>query len=173
MSDLFTQTDASFSPCGKYRYLLSRAWDPTLRKPWLGWIMLNPSTADAEMDDPTIRRCTGFAASRGFGGICVANLFMYRATVPSELAQVHDPEGPSADKMIRSVFEVCPAVVAAWGVHGTLNDRGRKVLEFIRREGWMSKLVCLGLTIDGHPKHPLYIPACRPLIPFEEARADK
>jgi hypothetical protein len=170
MPDLFDtepamQRDACISACGRYRWSLSRAWDADLLKPWVGFVMLNPSTADASIDDPTIRRCIGFARAWGFAGLAVRNLFALRATYPMELMEADDPIGPENDRVILSLVGVCPVIVAAWGVHGALKDRGNRVRQMLSDRG--QALKCLGTTKEGHPKHPLYLPADTALIDFE------
>jgi hypothetical protein len=126
--------------------------------------MLNPSTADAEQDDPTIRRCIGFAKAWGFGGIAVRNIFALRATDPRELYKSDDPVGPGNDEAICDLAGLCPLIVAAWGVHGGLRNRGRQVCELLAGAG--AEVVCLGVTKDGHPKHPLYVAADAERMPF-------
>src|SRR5262245_19133112 len=103
MGDLFQTKEALISPCGLYRYWLTRTWDNSLRR--VCWVMLNPSTADAEQDDPTIRRCVGFARSWGAGGIIVVNLFAFRASDPKALLRAADPVGPDNDgHILKSVL---------------------------------------------------------------------
>src|ERR1700733_5671680 len=101
MADLFTQSTAVISDCTKYRYRLGRIWDHT--SPTLAWVMLNPSIADASVDDPTIKRCISLANARGFGSIEVVNLFAWRATNPNDLHDIPDPVGIENDMHIRSV----------------------------------------------------------------------
>lgn len=120
------------------------------------FVMLNPSTADAEVLDPTVRRCVGFAVSWGFGSIDVANLFAYRSTNPAQLRRVVDPVGPENDFHIRELASSADLVVAAWGNHGGLQERGRTVLNTLSLVRTVSTL---GLTKLGHPSHPLYLPA--------------
>lgn len=166
MSDLFgtEQSAAVISECGLYRYRLTRTWDYSLRRAC--FLMLNPSTADASVDDPTIKRCKSFAAAWGAGGIEVVNLFAWRATDPDVLPTVADPVGPDNDRYIRAALEQCRPIVAAWGAGATkLKRREAAVLEIIRRVG--VDVMCLGTTKGGHPLHPLYIPASRQLRPFE------
>lgn len=140
---------AVISPCGQYRYRLDRRWGDG---PTLGFIMLNPSTADAEIDDATIRRCMGFARREGCGGIQVVNLFAYRATDPAHLLTVADPIGPENDLYVRSLKG---PVVAAWGAHP------------MARKGFFGRhLLCLGKTKDGYPRHPLYVHRDAPLIDY-------
>lgn len=140
---------AIISDDGLYRYELRRVWDDgTL----VNFVMLNPSTADADRDDPTIRRCIGFAARWGYSGIVVTNLYAYRATRPRDLWLAADPVGPSNDSHLAAAVEGA-SVVAAWGVNAR-PDRVADVLARIRRTNEVS---ALGLTKDGHPRHPLYV----------------
>lgn len=146
-----TKSRALISPCGAYRYRLEREWDSELPK--VAFIMLNPSTADAEKDDPTIRRCIGFAKSWGFGGLIVGNLFALRSTDPAALYSHPDPVGPDNDACLRGIASCAEQVVCAWGTHGALNGRGLAVGEMLNS----ANLAALKLTADGHPGHPLYI----------------
>lgn len=141
----------------KYRYRLDRVWDEG--KGHSVFIMLNPSTADAELDDPTIRRCKGFARAWGYGGLIVVNLFAYRETDPRYLAAVGDPIGPENDQhIIAAVTHPRTAlVVAAWGNRGSLYGRSQWVRHLIESRG---VTVCvLRFTSKGEPWHPLYLPA--------------
>lgn len=141
---------AIMSPCGRYRYRLWRVWR---RGPRVLFIGLNPSTADAERDDPTVRRCIGLAKAWGFSGMELANLFAYRATDPRVLAQADDPVGPDNDRWLAWLAKRTACRVACWGNHGWLHDRAAEVV--VR----LPKLRCLGVTKLGHPRHPLYLPA--------------
>lgn len=147
-------SSAAISPCGTYRYRLERSWAAS--KPFAAFVMLNPSTADATDDDPTIRRCIGFARTWGHGGLVVVNLYAYRATNPAELRGVADPVGPDNDEHLRTAFaqaaQVGGPVVAAWGTKAG-PDRVRKVAAMAER------FVALRVTKNGHPGHPLYVPA--------------
>jgi hypothetical protein len=160
---------AWFSHDRAYRYLLTRRWGDPHR--WMTFIMLNPSTADAFADDPTIRRCTGFAKREGCGGLNVLNLFAWRATDPRELPGCPNPAGPYNDHFLTScVYDQDPVVVAAWGTGGTLQGRDREVARLLAAMG--VEVRCLGVTKDGHPKHPLArgrerVPDDAPLIPWE------
>lgn len=157
------RSDARLSLDGAYRYLLLREWDAA--KPLLPFVMLNPSTADAAQDDPTIRRCVGFAERLGYGGILVVNLFAFRATSPADMKTAPDPVGPDNDSEILGLFDYARAwripIVAAWGTHGAFRDRGDFVRMLAGRAG--VNLYCLGRTAEGHPKHPLYLPKDSPL----------
>ncbi|QCC59415.1 DUF1643 domain-containing protein [Natrinema thermotolerans] len=142
---------ATFDEHRDYRYTLTRKWDES--KPTLGWIMLNPSTADETEDDPTIRRCIGYAKDWGYGSITVGNLFALRATDPDELREHPDPVGGRNDDELQAVCEFADKVVAAWGANGDLYGRGREVGEILDAD-----LYALDTTKAGHPVHPLYQP---------------
>ena len=150
---------AVISDCKKYRYLLSRIWDDN--KPWVLFIMLNPSTADAEKDDPTIRRCIGFAKDWGYGGIYVVNLFSLRATNPKELLTAQFVIGVENEEWFRKISALANLVVCAWGNSSIVRklqkqfDHGWKPLSWIDKN---KPLHCLGLSNNGTPKHPLYLP---------------
>jgi len=155
---------ATFSKCGLYRYDLRRIWRPDARP--LLWIMLNPSTADAVVDDPTVKRCTRFAVQWGHGGIVVCNLFAFRSTKPEGLLTVDDPVGlDKNDEVIAREAAEAYQVVVAWGSHGDFMGRGRQVYELIREKVGRSPL-CLGTTKAGEPRHPLYVPKTKELRLF-------
>jgi hypothetical protein len=143
--------DAIFSPCGQYRYVLRRSWARHL--PTVLFIALNPSTADHRVDDPTIRRCIGFAKSWGFGRLAVGNLFAYRSTDPKRLRIADDPVGPMNDRWLTTLASRAELTVAAWGVHGSLHGRADAVVSRL------TGLHHLGITRHGHPRHPLYLPS--------------
>lgn len=144
---------AHFSPCERFRYTLFREWSAS---PSCLFLMLNPSTADAEQDDPTIRRCIGYAKAWGFGGLTVANLFALRSTDPAALYVAADPIGPDNDVTIDRLAREAGAVICAWGTHGARLDRGKHVGRRLTDAG--VRLECLGTTRDGNPRHPLYLP---------------
>ncbi len=157
--------NAVISPCGTYRYVLTRKIPSVLRwvKPAL-FIMLNPSTADAVQDDPTIRRCISFAEREGCTQLRVVNLFALRATDPRELATHEDPIGPENDSFLRSEILVSNAVggliVAAWGANKFAKDRACSVVDNFHQ----LPLMCLGNTKDGSPRHPLYVKSDQSLL---------
>lgn len=159
---------AEISPCGRYRYMLHRAatrWTiPTHRA--IAFCMLNPSIADATLDDPTIRRCRGFAERWGCNGLVVVNLYALRSTQPRLLRDHPDPVGPDNDQWIRAAARDCGNVVCAWGTNARA-ERVRHVVEIIRSAG--ASLLCIGTTKDGHPRHPLYARCDAPLVPWELA----
>lgn len=121
--------------------------------PMVGWIMLNPSTADATTEDPTSRRVTAFSRAWGYGGLVVANLYAYRATNPLDLWKTPDPIGPDNNARLTQTAAACDLVVAAWGV----NARFDRIAEVLALPG-MDRLAALGVTKAGQPRHPLYLP---------------
>lgn len=143
---------AVFSDDGLYRYRLTRTWDES--RPSCLYVMLNPSTADAETDDPTICRCIGFADRAGFGGLTVTNLFAWRATDPRELRTMPVSKiGSGNDEHIRQCAERVDTVIAAWGaLPKSLRWRAHDVAALLPRH-----TVCLGLTKTAAPRHPLYV----------------
>jgi hypothetical protein len=136
-----------------YRYELWRTWDASA--PLLTCILLNPSTADARRDDPTIRCCVRLAARRGYGGIIVGNLFALRARDPRRLRRAHDPIGPHNDESLRAMLRGTGDVLAAWGNGGAWRRRGASVLALVAPT---ARVYCLGITRLGQPRHPLYCP---------------
>ncbi len=158
---------AHISPCGRYRYSLSRSWGLPDMATSAGeaplFVMLNPSTADAMKDDTTIRKCIGFATAWGFRCLTVVNVFALRATDPAELYQADDPVGPDNDDAILSAVQSHELIVAAWGTEAIRRDRRR--VERVRNI-LGPRVRCLGKTKAGHPRHPLYVPYAQPLVPL-------
>lgn len=148
---------ALFGNAGPYRYALWRVWDRSL--PRCVFVMLNPSTADHEQLDPTVRRCIGFARAWGFGSLYVLNLFALRSTDPRALYTDVEPVGAANDYWIREYVRAANVreVVCAWGVHGALNGRGAAVRSLLESIGVQP--MCLGVTKDRYPRHPLYLAA--------------
>lgn len=159
------ESSAILSDDGVYRYHLRRTWSSLWAKErTVCWVMLNPSTADETVDDPTIRRCMGFAKRWGYGGIEVVNLFALRATNPAELSRHPDPIGPDNSDTIRRVlgFGDVGLVVVAWGAWLDAHPHIRPPrlnVEALHRRHRTDPMVCLGLTRSGAPRHPLYVPA--------------
>jgi hypothetical protein len=148
---LFDLTEpAVISADGCYRYFLSRQWREDGQS--IAFVGLNPSTADDKLDDPTIRRCIGFAKSWGGARLWMVNLFAYRATKPSVLSSVPNPIGQTNDKWLDHVICSADLVVAAWGNHGHLHNRSSSI---IARHG--ERLHALSVTKNGMPGHPLYL----------------
>lgn len=152
---------AAFDAAREYRYRLWRTWDD--EKPVVAFVMLNPSTADEDADDPTIRRCVRYAKDWGYGTLEVGNLFALRATDPSALRDHRDPVGDANDAYLRRVCDAAALVVAAWGGKGSVLDRGREVAQSLDAD-----LHALDTTRGGHPVHPLYQPADADPEPWDE-----
>lgn len=190
--DSYIDAGATISTCGRYRYRLWREWRLHPRPAhWDMWtderglpvvdgnghqlgtpkscvfVMLNPSTADGKSDDPTIRRCVGFAKSWGYDRLEVVNIFAYRATNPRDLLALNhadDPVGWRNEEYVRQVIarHRLGVIVCAWGAHGGHLGQDETML------GWIGSLprFALGLTAGGHPRHPLYVPYRAPLVAF-------
>lgn len=137
---------------GVYRYSLTHEWDDTKKR--MLFIMLNPSTANATDDDPTIRRCIGRAIDEGYGSIEVVNLFAFRAMKPRDLHWAKDPVGPKNKHHVLSAIARANIIVAAWGVNVKLIEYSSHHMRSMLRDysTW-----CLGTTKAGHPRHPLYV----------------
>jgi len=150
---------AIYDSTGRFRYVLTRvimnAAIQLLQRRLL-FICLNPSTATAEINDPTVRRCMGFAFDWSFGTLVVCNIFALRSTDPKKLYTTIDPVGPDNDRHILDEATHANAVVCAWGVHGKHQDRGAAVRKMLRDHGIEQST--LGTTRDGSPRHPLYLP---------------
>ena len=144
---------------GVYRYFLSRNWFGGEKT--VAFIGLNPSTADAHVDDPTIRRCIGFAKLWGGKELWMVNLFAFRSTDPLALKAASDPVGAENDHWLDAAVNRADIVVAAWGNHGVLNCRAEMVL--LR---YQKRLSALKITKSGMPSHPLYVPAQTQLISY-------
>ena len=148
---------AVYSDCERYRYLLTRVWDPA--RPRALFVMLNPSTATEVQNDPTVERCERRARTLDFGAFRVTNIFAWRATDPKEMRAQPDPVGPENDRAILESVDWAAGpgarIVCAWGAHGAHLARGAAVERLLRNTG--RELFHLGLTKAGDPKHPLYI----------------
>jgi hypothetical protein len=143
---------AIFNPTQTYRYSLWRVWEEAA--PRIGFVMLNPSTADASYNDPTIRRCIGLAQAWGYGALKVVNLFAYCTTQPIALRQNPDPIGQENDRHLLEAASWADKVVVAWGNWGSLYERDRTVLGLLTPG---RSLYCLGINQSGQPRHPLYV----------------
>lgn len=140
---------------GIYRYQLWRIWDES--KPAAVFIMLNPSTADAHMDDPTLRRCVGFAKAWGYGGVKIVNLYALRSPYPKDLMAVSDPTGEFNDRHISEIVKQAGIIIAAWGSAGPTGTIKKTAIAKLDTAIGKSQVFCLGVTKSGDPKHPLYI----------------
>lgn len=182
MTSLFDIGDrgATISADGLYRYDLWRRWD---NGPLLGFIMLNPSTADADTDDKTIRRCIGFAKREGCAGIVVRNLYCYRTPKPAVLRQAErngiDVVGPDADNWLRSLADDrfgVKWIVAAWG--SGIRSTGRRI-ETVKAMLDSGRLWRLdpddrdAINNWQAAPHPLYLPTGTPLTPYPESEPSR
>ena len=145
---------AVFSEDRVYRYRLERVVAPLAGRGSVCFIMLNPSTADEEVNDPTIRRCMGYAEDWGYRRLVVVNLFAYRATDPRELRKAPEPYGAENGFHLFRAAIGADLVVGAWGAHGEWLNSGRNLMLGFRPRGITIK--ALGLTKRGQPVHPLY-----------------
>lgn len=152
-----------FSPDRKYRYRLERRLFGLMRprggsnkETTCCFVMLNPSTADEQKDDPTIRRCKSFVGEWGYTRLIVVNLFALRSPFPEELYKAgQDAVGADNDANIMSAAMDSNMVLCAWGDHGSFLQRGKKVRELLRG----MNLYALNLNKgSGEPSHPLYLP---------------
>jgi len=150
---------AIISTCNKYRYQLWRIWNE--EKPLVLFICLNPSTGDANTDDPTLRRLMGFAYQIGCGGFYLGNLFAWRSPYPADLRYGRDPVGPENDKYLKVMANKVQTIVFAWGNDGDLHERCKQV------QGMFPTAMCFGVTKAGQPRHPLYLHQNTELIPFK------
>lgn len=157
-----SKSDAILSGCGTYRYFLRRQLVADSERPRIvTFCMLNPSTADATVDDPTIRRCMAFAERLNGTSLHVINLYALRATDPRELRTHPDPVGPANDRALKALSVYNGGVICAWGRHA----RPERIREALALFG-TAQLWCLGVNKDGSPKHPLYLPGNAPLVPW-------
>ena len=178
--DPFMKSDAVISDCGKYRYRLRRKWGNG--RP-CGFVMLNPSTANALHDDPTIRRCVGFAKAWGCSELIVVNLFAVRATSPRDMMRADDPVGSENKEHVQRAATYVAGggddfsgsrtgpFVCAWGAHGSFIGQDNTLL------GWLEDVgvspLSLRITKHGHPAHPLYLPADLKPRALDNLRAEK
>lgn len=153
-----TEPKAEFSPCRVWRYTLQRCWADG---PCVAFLLFNPSTADESSDDPTIRKCRGFALRWGYGSMVIVNLFSIRGTDPKTVARVSDPVGPMNDYHILKALIPCEEVICAWGcgghIRGDLAKRPAFVMNLIDEPQFGRRVVCLGYSADGSPRHPLML----------------
>lgn len=153
----YLATDAVFSDCQRYRWLLMRRWSdgPHICM----FIGLNPSTADYYNDDPTVRRCVGFARQWGYSAMYMMNAYAFRSTNPKVMKQQSDPVGCQCDDFLKGIALLCRIHVACWGTN----------IETYRQtelKQMLPRLKCFGITAKGFPKHPLYLSKATKLIAF-------
>ena len=171
--NLLVDRGAIISDCGTYRYTLFRILgaDDPVGRPELTFIGLNPSTADAQKDDPTIRRCIGFARRLGFDRMNMLNLFAYRATDPKNLPVDDSVFGPGNSNMLTHYMGIRGLIVCAWGA--TPHPMKERAISIVRERAlaYGRDLRCLGTTKNGDPRHPLYLPADAPLQEWPGAQS--
>lgn len=151
---------AHFSACGRYRYELWRHWTMNRREHYAMFIGLNPSTADAENDDPTIRRCIQFAKDWGYDSLCMTNLFAWRATLPRDMKAAAEPVGELNDLTLLRLAKGAGVVVACWGKDGAFRGRAATMCQSL------PALHCLALNKDRSPGHPLYLRGDLKPVPY-------
>ena len=173
MTDLFPtmgRCDAHISNCGLYRYTLHRSINNNFydAEDSIAFVMLNPSTADAQNDDPTIRRCIDYAIQWGFHSLLVLNIFAYRSTDPRNLKLANDPVGPLNHDSFTNCLPDVSEVICAWGNHGNIKVDGAPQSEWAL--GWIEAAgrdpMALRVTKRGQPAHPLYLPKTLEPKPF-------
>ncbi len=146
----YTDADATIGGGGTYRYRLSRTW---AAGPTAAFVLLNPSTADAESDDRTVTRCVKYAAGLGFGRLVVVNLFALRSSDPADLDAHPAPVGPENDDHIAAACAAAETVICGWGNAGAKLGRAREVAGRLD-----APLHAIGTTKAGHPRHPSRTP---------------
>jgi len=157
---------ATFSRCQRYRYQLERCWgEHPSRNSTVVFIGLNPSTADAKNDDPTLRKCVAFARGWGFKRLVMVNLFAWRATDPENLLQTNHPIGKQNDKHIDAAVAESALIIACWGEYGAYLNRAQEV-----HARYSQRLHCLQTNKSGEPTHPLYLPATLTPVKLKKAR---
>jgi hypothetical protein len=150
-------SEAIYSPCRQYRYILHRRWESDRPDRSLMFLMLNPSTATEEMDDPTVRKCRHYAMRWGYNHLIVGNLMAYRATDPILLRGIDDPIGPDNYQHLRDAIETyAPMLICAWGcLPGRLLHVESPVRDLLRE--LVVQPQALRLNAAGSPGHPLYV----------------
>lgn len=158
--------DCRFSPCRRYRYTLEHVIDDVLAiKPRrVMWVGLNPSTADENVLDPTLRRIRRYSLEWGFTSFIMTNLFAFRSTDPRKMLEQADPVGPLNNVYLKMTALKCELIVACWGTHGVHQDRDRQVSTLLSTSH--APIVCLGVNSNGTPKHPLYLKAGAQRVPY-------
>ncbi len=141
--------EAEISSDGIYRYWLSRIWFP--HKPYVCFVGLNPSIADADIDDPTIKKCVRYSLLWHYGGLVMVNLFAYRATKPRKMMTATSPVGPLNDEFIKRFSKDAGLTIMAWGNNGSHKNRNSEVIPLLTEPYY------LVLTNKEHPHHPLFL----------------
>ncbi len=157
---------AVLDPTRTYRYRLDRVVGPEGRV--CLFVMLNPSTADENNDDPTIRRCIAFARREGCGRLVVCNLYAYRATDPATLDEVADPCGPDNDAHLMRAAKEADLAVLAWGARHLRDEQPQRVTTLVAA---LAPTFVFGWTANGDPRHPLYLRKDAPLVPWPRTQS--
>ncbi len=147
------ESEAVYSPCERYRYSLTRVWNPTADR--ILFVMLNPSKATELANDATVERCERRARRLGYGAMRVCNIFAWRETHPDRLKKALHPVGPLNGAVLAQAAEWADRILCAWGAHGDHRGQGSRVAGLLARGN--APLLALGQTKSGHPRHPLYI----------------
>jgi hypothetical protein len=155
------QRGATFDTTRQYRYSLWRTWEDRGNR--VAFVLLNPSQANEVENDPTIRRCIGFAKDWGYGSVEIVNLFAHCATKVQTLKKARDLIGSENDSYIRQAAERASLIICAWGNWGYLKGRNLEVQSLLQE----FDSGCLGLTRRGHPRHPLYLPKQTAIVRYE------
>lgn len=153
------RSEAVYSKCERYRYQLTREWDPEGRK--MLFVLLNPSPITERQKDPVVERCERKARRQGYGTLRICNLFAWRDWDPEEMKAVESPVGADNDSFLRESCEWADGIVAAWGDDGEHMGRGAEVRSMLEKSG--KDIMILRLTRHGHPIHPLYVPDDHPM----------
>jgi hypothetical protein len=163
---LIQQSVAHFSPCEKFRYWLRRDWD--LTKNAIAFLMLNPSTADEMVNDPTIERCQRRAITMGYGSMIIVNLFPFRMTDSKLLSTVENLLGDAteADAAILRAVKISQMTVCGWGKHALAAPRAQHIMTLLTQKNLQNKVMCLQLNADNSPQHPLYIGYAKQPVPY-------
>ena len=162
---------AVISPCGRYRHILHRVTNRDLfdvgAADHITWVMLNPSTADADSDDPTMRRVIDFTRRLGGDSLTVVNLFDWRAADPAELLTAPSLRSDAWAQYTFPAIGAASRVMLAWGaVHRSLRSHAAAFVERLSEDPDRHRFLCLGRTAEGHPRHPLYLPADSKPLPW-------
>ncbi|RBY89172.1 DUF1643 domain-containing protein [Blastococcus sp. TBT05-19] len=150
-----------YSPDLVFRYAFGRWWGEEDLASTVVWVLLNPATGDTEKRRrPTLDRCIGRSRELGATGLLIVNLFAFRHTDPRSIRMAADPVGPAGDDALRILTGAGASTVAAWGSHGSWRGRSVQVAPLLLEP------MCLGTTAGGEPRHPLYVRADAPLVPW-------
>lgn len=148
---------------GEYRYSLTREWDNTKEK--IVFVMLNPSTADGENNDPTTDKCEGFARRWGYGSLEIVNLFAFRSKKPTDLKKLTaiNAIGPENYNHLKRAIQAAEKIVIGWGENGVIHNCSKNPYLLMLLDDYKDKVYCFGKTANGQPLHPLYLSYDKPL----------